>query len=463
MIEPRLNSNDRIFPRIKNQIYDIYRLAIPIVLSRSGMMTLIVVDAAMVGHFSAVELGYQSIGLAPMMLIIVTSIGLMSGTLVTTANYYGSKNFKKCGLVWRQSLVYAFFLGIIGILISSFGEEILIASGQNKELSSGGGRIIQILGWSTPALLIYIASSFFLEGIKRPNATMLIMLLGNLTNIFLNWILVFGNFGFPILGATGSAYSTGAVRIVMAVSIVYYIWTLRDHIKFNIRGSNYLFLNGGWKKWSRMRRIGFGGGASNAIESGAFSSMTIFAGLLGIIELGAFTLSFNMLALTFMFALGFGSATAVCVGNASGRSDILAIKIAGWTGLGLTILTLAFLGSLLALFNNQIASSFTQDADLIVKTSSMIAFIGVVLVIDGGQSVMAHALRGCGETWVPAALHCISYILVMIPLGYYLSIISGRGILGLFESILIGSILSLFLGSLRFTFLTKKGVNLKHN
>jgi MATE family multidrug resistance protein len=86
----------------------------------------------------------------------------------------------------------------------------------------------------------------------------------------------------------------------------------------------------------------------------------------------------------------------------------------------------------------------------------MIAFIGIVLVIDGGQSVMAHALRGCGETWVPAALHFISYILVMIPLGYYLSIISGRGIAGLFESILIASVLSLSLGSIRFNFLTKK-------
>lgn len=456
MIEPRLNQSDKIFFVIKNQVYDIYRLAIPIVLSRAGMMTLIVVDAAMVGHFSALELGYQSIGLAPMMFIIVTSIGLMSGTLVTTANYFGSKNLKKCGLVWRRSLAYAFFLGIIGILISSFGEEILLASGQNKALASGGGKIIQILGWSTPALLIYIASSFFLEGLKRPNATMLIMLLGNLSNIFLNWILVFGNFGFPALGASGSAYSTGAVRIIMAVSIVYYIWTLRDHIKFNIRGSNNIFLNGGWNEWSRMRKIGFGGGASNAIESGAFSSMTIFAGLLGIIELGAFTLSFNMLALTFMFALGFGSATAVCVGNASGRGDIVEMRIAGWTGLALTIITLALLGSLLALFNSQIASSFTQDADLIVKTSSMIAFIGIVLVIDGGQSVMAHALRGCGETWVPAALHFISYILVMIPLGYYLSIISGRGIAGLFESILIASVLSLSLGSIRFNFLTKK-------
>jgi MATE family multidrug resistance protein len=416
---------------------------------------MLIVDAAMVGHYSSQELAYQSIGLAPMMFLLVTAFGLMNGTLVATAFHSGSGNLGRCGAIWRRSLIYALALGIIGVFISSFGEFFLISTGQTANLARGGGEIISILGWSMPPMLIFVASSFFLEGLKRPKAGMYIMIVGNIANVILNWLWVFGNAGFPELGAAGSALSTVVVRIIMACAIVYHIWHLSDHSALNIRVYANMIYNGGWQAWLTIRRIGFGGGASNAIESGAFSSMSIFAGLLGIIPLSAFTIAFNMLALTFMFALGLGSATAVCVGNAKGRKDKTEMAIAGWTGLTLTLISMMLLGSLLAVFSNHIASGFTNDPQLIVITAPIIAFIGVVLILDGGQSVMAHSLRGCGETWIPATLHVISYIMVMIPLGYYLSLILGRGAMGLFESILIASIVSLSLASVRFYHITK--------
>ena len=449
------NKNKSPITIIKRQTKEIFGLAVPTVLSRAGMMIMLIVDAAMVGHYSSQELAYQSIGLAPMMFLLVTAFGLMNGTLVVTAFHYGSGDFVKCGPIWRRSLVYASALGVIGIFLSSFGELFLISTGQTASLSKGGGEIISILGWSMPPMLIFVASSFFLEGLKRPEAGMYIMLVGNISNIILNWFLVFGYAGFPELGAAGSALSTVIVRIIMACTIVCYIWHLSDESTLKIRVKTNVIFKGGWQAWSEIRRIGFGGGASNAIESGAFSSMSIFAGLLGIIPLSAFTIAFNMLALTFMFALGLGSATAVCVGNAQGRKDKSGTAIAGWTGLALTIFSMMLLGTLLAFFSNHIASGFTNDPNLIVSAAPIIAFISLVLIMDGGQSVMAHALRGCGETWVPAALHAISYIMIMIPIAYYLSLIANRGAMGLFEGILIASIVSLSLASMRFYYITK--------
>ena len=449
------NKNGSLLITIKRHITEIFGLAVPTVLSRAGMIVMLIVDAAMVGHYSSQELAYQSIGLAPMMFLLVTAFGLMNGILVVTAFHCGSGNLEKCGPIWRRSLIYALALGIIGVFLSSFGEFFLISTGQTANLAKGGGEIISILGWSMPPMLIFVASSFFLEGLKRPKAGMYIMIIGNIANVILNWLWVFGNAGFPELGAAGSAISTVAVRTIMACTIVYYIWHLSDQSILSIRVHADMIYNGGWQAWSKIRRIGFGGGASNAIESGAFSSMSIFAGLLGIIPLSAFTIAFNMLALTFMFALGLGSATAVCVGNAKGQKDRREMAIAGWTGLALTLISMMILGSLLALFSNHIASGFTNDPQLIVIAAPIIAFIGLVLILDGGQSVMAHSLRGCGETWIPAILHVISYIMVMIPLGYYLSIVVGRGAMGLFESILIASIVSLSLASVRFYHITK--------
>jgi MATE family multidrug resistance protein len=447
--------NEKIILTIKRHAQDILRLAIPTVVSRAGMMSMMIVDAIMVGHYSAKELAYQSIGLAPMMFMMVTCFGLLTGTLVLTAYHVGARNKHECGAVWRRSIILALLLGLTGTIISSFGEEFLLIVGQMPDLAAGGGKIISIIGWSMVPMLIFVASSFFLEGLKRPKVGMYIMIISNITNIFLNWILVFGHFGSPKLGAVGSAYSTGLVRTIMACGITLYIWNLKDQKDLNIRVHANILLKGGWNAWSKLRKIGLGGGVSHAIESSAFASMTLFAGLLGILPLGAFTIAFNMLALTFMFALGFGSATAVSVGMAHGRNDIRDMDFAGWTGLGITVISMSILGALLISFNTQIASSFTNDQTLVSLAAPMIAFIALVLIVDGGQSVMAFALRGCGETWVPATLHIIAYIIIMVPLAYYLALISERGAIGLFESILVASIVSGGLAAIRFQCLTK--------
>jgi MATE family multidrug resistance protein len=440
---------------VKRHARDLIRLAGPTILGRAGMMTMMIVDSVMVGHYSAQELAYQSIGLAPMMFLMVTGFGLLTGTLVMTAFHLGANENEECGGVWRRSISYAVTIGLIGAILSSFGEEFLLLTGQTADLARGGGRIIAIIGWSMPPMLLFVASTYFLEGLKRPKVGMYIMIIGNFCNVALNWVLVFGHFGVPELGAQGSAWATIGVRIIMAGSIFYYVWNMSDHEEFAIRNHAKMFLGGGWQAWSRLREVGLGAGASNAIESGAFSSMSLIAGLLGILSLGAFTIAFNILALTFMFALGLGSATAVCVGSAHGHGNRRDMAFAGWTGLGLTIISMAVLGTVLVVLNNQIASGFTNDAELVIRAAPMIAFISLVLIADGGQSVMAHALRGCGETWVPAALHVVAYLVIMIPLAWYLALPAGHGAIGLFESILVASIVSVILAAIRFWYLSK--------
>ncbi|MBT3915470.1 MAG: MATE family efflux transporter [Rhodospirillaceae bacterium] len=434
---------------------DIFHLAVPTITARAGMMVMMIVDAVMVGHYSAQELAFQSIGLAPMMFLMVSSFGLLTGTLVMTAFHLGAKELRQCGAVWRRSITYAFALGLIGAVASNFGVEFLLLTGQSQELAEGGGRIIGILGWSMPPMLIFVATGFFLEGLKQPKVGMYIMIIGNLFNIALNWVLVFGHLGAPEMAAAGSAWSTVCVRTIMMTCILYYVWNLKNHVELGIRKHANLIAAGGWNAWAKLRHIGLGAGASAAIESGAFSSMSLIAGLLGILSLGAFSIAFNMLALTFMFALGLGSATAVCVGSAHGRGERRDMAYAGWTGLGLTVISMSILGIILFLFSGQIAAGFTSNQDLISRAAPLIGFIALVLIADGGQSVMAHALRGCGETWVPAALHIIAYFVIMIPLAWYLALPAGRGAIGLFEAILIASIVSVTLASIRFRIISR--------
>ncbi len=441
---------------IQHHSGDIFRLAVPTIASRAGFMIMMIVDTVMVGHYSARELAYQSIGLAPMMFIMVTSFGLLTGAMVVTAYNRGAGLHDECGPVWWRSVFYATILGLVGLALSLFGEEFLALTGQSDELVSGGGRIIRILGYGAPPMFIYVASAFFLEGLKRPMFAMYMMIVGNIVNVGLNWVLIFGQFGMPEMGAEGSAWATVGVRMILATSIIFFIWFLPDRLELGIPKRPKILFVGGWREWSQQRKIGYGAGVSNGLESAAFSSMSLMAGLLGVLSLGSYSIAFNMLALVYMIALGSGSATAVCVGNAHGRKDYRDMAFAGWIGLSLTVLTMAAFGSGLLIFNTQIATGFTGDAELAKLAAPLIAFVSIVVVADGGQSVMAHALRGRGETWSPAAMHVVSYLLIMIPLAWYLAHAIDRGARGLFEAILIASLVSLTLLSFQFWRLSRR-------
>lgn len=437
---------------------DIFRLAVPTIASRTGFMVMMIVDTVMVGHYSARELAYQSIGMAPMMFIMVTCFGLLMGTMVITAFNRGAGLHHECGAVWRRSIFYALILGLIGSLLSFFGEEFLILAGQSDELAVGGGRIMRILGYGAAPMFIYIASAYFLEALKRPLIGLYLMIAGNVVNVGLNWIFIYGHFGLPEMGAAGSAWATFGVRVFLAICIILVIWNLHDRVALGIPVRTNLVFKGGWRDWERQRRIGYGAGVSNGVESAAFSGMTLMAGLLGIMSLGSYSIAFNMLALIFMIALGTGSATAVCVGNAHGRKDYRDMAFAGWIGLGLTLVIMAAFGSVLFIFNTQLAAGFTKDAELAKSAASLIAFVSIVAVADGAQSVMAHALRGRGETWSPAAMHVVSYLMIMIPLAWYLTNYAGHGARGLFESILVASVVSTTLLSFNFWRLSRRDI-----
>jgi len=436
--------------RLRRHVTELVRLAGPVVVSRLGIMTLALVDTLMVAQYSSEELAYQSIATAPLGAAIAGCVGLMLGTLVVTSHEFGREDHAMCGAVLRRSLPYAFWVGIAATVVSLLGIPFLRLTGQSEAIAVGGGQVIVVLGLGMAPLMVYIVASFFLEGIRRPMPVMLVMLAGNLLNVLANWVFVHGHWGLPAGGAVGSAWATNLVRLLMALTLLAYIWWLPRGEAFAVRRP----WRGGWKAWAQQRRIGYAGGLSIGMEAVAFATLGIFAGWLGIVALGAHAIAFNVLALVFMIALGLASATAVRVGIAYGRGDQPDVVLAGWTGLGLNSAIMIGLGVVLASFAPLIASAYSDDQALLGLAATLIAFTAFILIADGGQVVMAHALRGREDSWVPTWCHAFSYFGVMVPLAYLLAIEFGHGVMGLFQAVLIASIVSVALLSLRFWWLS---------
>ncbi|MCB2090341.1 MAG: MATE family efflux transporter [Alphaproteobacteria bacterium] len=437
--------------RVKRQFSQLVTLSIPIILQRLGIMTLGIVDTAMVGHYSTVEVGYQGIANSALAsTLIIAFIGLLMGTMVLTSNAYGAKDYKKCGQIWRRSIPYSLVFGFLGFGICFFGEPILLFLGQTEDIARGGGEVIRVLSIGIPMTALMLCSQFFLEGINRPLPGMIFMFIANLLNIFLNWILVYGHFGFEPMGVIGSAWSTNIVRIFLAGSLLFYIVFFVDREKYGLFDK----VDMSWNIWRKQRHIGYAAGFTNIVEHLGFAALYVFAGLLGVISLGAATIAFTVFGVPFMICYGVAGATSVRVGIALGRGDRHDMALAGLCGLAFNGMICLPLMSILHFAPDTIAGIFSEDTALVAATIPLIALSAWMLFLDTAQTVMGNALRGLQDIWVPAIFYVFCYSLIMIPLAYFLTFTLEHGAIGLIECIIVASFLSLTLLSSRFFYLT---------
>ena len=432
---------------LRDHLSELLRLAAPVVVARTGILTMATADLVMLGHYGAADVAWYGLGMTPFIVLLLIGIGLLTGTLVMTSHARGAGRRADCGPVWRRSLPYALVIGLAGMVISQFAESFFLLIGQAPAIAAGGGAVSAIAGLALVPTLIHSNSSYFMEGLARPLPGMTVILGGNVLNILLNWLLIFGHWGFPEMGASGAIAATSIVRCCMAVALAGYIWWLPDRETFAIRKP----LDGGWwRGGGEQWRLGYAAGVSQGVESTAFNSLTLMAGLLGPVALASYSISLNLTALIFMLALGFGAATAVRVGAARGAGDHHRMVAAGWIGLGATAAIMAALGVLLWLLRANIAAFYTSDAELLVILPMLFGIVAFFLIPDGGQVVMTFALRGAGDAWAPTSIHLMSFFVVMIPAAWILAFPMGLGVIGLVISIALGASAALVALSLRF-------------
>lgn len=440
--------------RLGQHIARTLRLALPVMVSRAGMIVLVAVDTAMTGHAGPEELAFYALGLAPQIFVLLVGLGLMLGTVVMTAQADGAGRPEDCGAIWRVALVHATLIGLLALALMYGGEWFLLLTGQTDELAGGAARVMIALGWSLPATLMFIATTLFLEGIGRPLPGLLIMVLANLLNIALNWLLIGGNWIFPALGAEGAALATTGVRWFMFLAILAYVLVRVDRAHYGLKGPIADFRRLG----RTLRRIGYPIALTQGLESGAFASMTIFAGLMGSVQVAAYQIAMTSIALVFMCAQGFATAASIRVGNAVGRNDSPGVRIAGWTATALACAALALFAVLFATQAHWVARFYSSDAEVIAVALVTVTLTGLVLIPDGLQAVLIGALRGMGDVWPATGLFLIAFWLVMVPAGYVLGVVQEHGAAGLIMAIFIGTTVAALFMAWRFQRIARRAV-----
>ncbi len=421
-------------------------LALPVMLARAGLVVMIAVDTILVGRASSHELAFFAISAAPQIIMIAVSVGLMVGTVVLTAQADGAGRQQECGRFWRLAMLLSAGIGLLFSAILIRGDLLLLALGENADITQGGGRVMQMWAVGMPAAVLYGATGTFLEGISRPRAGMVVTLGANLVNLPLAWMLIFGKFGMPAMGAMGAALATSLTRWLMFAVMAGYVLCMPDRERFGIHAP----LKGYYHLIGRMMLLGLPVAFAVTCETTAFSGATIIAGWLGEIPLAAYQLSINVTSFFYMLTLGLGTAAAVRVGNAVGRDDPRGVRQAGWIAVAMIFVVMLAIGVGIHFFRNGIASVYTGDLAVIEAALPALAVISFLVIFDGVQGVLMGALRGTGDVLLPMVSYVIAFWGCALPLCYYWGYRQAGGAAGIAQALTAGLLVICSLLAMRF-------------
>jgi MATE family multidrug resistance protein len=272
-----------------------------------------------------------------------------------------------------------------------------------------------------------------LQAMHRTTPIVGAILVANVVNVALNWILIFGHLGAPAMGAAGSGWSTSAARWMMAISVyVFGRRHLAPHVsplRSDARAPAPLL---------RMLLLGAPIGVQYVLELGAFGAIALLMGFIGTAEVAAHQIALNLASLTFMAPLGISAAAAVRVGNAIGRADLEGAKHSARAALSLGIAVMAGMAVLLIAVPDLLARAYTSEASVVLVAVALIPIAGFFQVFDGIQVVAVGVLRGLGDTTAPMLINILGFWLIGLPVSLWLAFRVDAGPEGLWWGLVAG-------------------------
>lgn len=431
------------------------RLAGPVIVARAGLVVMLTVDTFMTGLAGAGEIAKLGLGLSPVMVFMLATVGLLQGSMVLIAQANGARDYARCGQVWRVALIHAAVLGSTFALIGFVAEDIFLAVGHDPELARGAARVTMEFAWGMPGVMLYVATGYLLEGIGRPRAGMIIMLVANVINVFADGIFAAGWWGWvEPMGADGAVITTSVIRWGIFFAILGVVLSMKDRAKFGVTGARTPFRPIAKRLW----RIGAPVAVTGAFENGAYAVLAQMAGLIGAAALAAHQVTINVLTLAYMGANGMAAATSVRVGNAVGRGDRHGISLSGWTGiaLGAGLMSLASAGFLI--FPREIGDLFLHGAsDSMHIVAATLTAAGIFIVFSGSMAVSMGALRGAGDMMIVILAYALGYGLIGVTMAWVFAFRLGLGAPGLIYGLLTGILAGLALLLWRFRTVARRG------
>ena len=398
-------------------------------------MSMGLVDTLMVGRLGPAAIGATGMGSGVFTAIVIFGMGLMLGLDALVSRSAGAGRPDECAHWLHQGIVLAFCVAPFVMLLTWGAFVTIDAWGLNPQIRVLARPYLRVIALGALPLLLYAAFRRYLQGVHVVRPIMYALVSANLVNAGANAILIYGRFGAPALGVTGSAWATCIARVYMAVFL--YAAIRREHRRGGDAHRHVPFA----LDRARLRRlIALGAPAASQItlEVGVFVLATALAAKLDSVSSASHQIALNIASVVFMVPLGLSSAGAVRVGHAVGARDIRRARRAGWTALALGGMVMTLLGLILFLFPVPMLRAFTTDVRVIGIGTRLLMIAAAFQLFDGTQAIATGVLRGLGDTRTPMVMNVIGHWVLGLPVGYALCFQFGWGVSGLWVGLSIG-------------------------
>ena len=418
-------------PFYKNNL----KIALPIVLTQVGGGIVALMDNVMVGHLGAVELASVAFANSIFVLGQVFVMGAVMGLTPLVGQAFVQSDLERVKALFYNALVFVCVLGLAVTLILGLVYPFFDYMGQDTNVVRWAKPYFLLQVFSLLPLLFFCLFKQFLEGLGNTKVAMIITLVANIVNIVLNYLLIYGKFGFPYWGVVGAGVATLISRILMAVGFFVYVRT--NDSWWNYLKDITIDLFQARKVWA-VARVGMPIGGHMLLECTAFALSAIMVGWLGAVPLAGNQIAQNISHLTFMLVVGIGSATTIRVSHRLGEKNFYALRMAGKASVHLCLLTNTLMAIFMIVFSRQIPRIFTTDMAVIDAAAPLLVLAGLFQISDGLQTVGASILRGLTDVKRPVIYAFISYICINLPLGYLLAFKFHMGASGVWIGFIVG-------------------------
>lgn len=424
----------------------IAKLSYPIIIGQLGIVLMGVADVIMVGKVDATNLAAAALGNSIFFLVSILGIGTLTAISPLVAKSKGAGHPNECAILFRQGLKAA-------VLLTAFISTIIFILtinidwfGQDEEVTRLAKSFLHLLNAGIIFMLLFFAGKQFSDGLSVTKPSAVITIIALSLNILLNWLLIYGNWGFPKLGLNGAGIATMIARMFMGTAMLLYIFRnsiYKPYLHIKEKTQNLFFLK-------EIFQVGLPSGLQYTFEMGAFAAAAIIIGWFGKFELAAHQVAINIASVTYMVATGISAAGAIAVGDALGRKHKTDLMRSGRAALVLGVLFMSVCGLVFALFNHQIVGLYTSDVLVTDMATKLLLIAALFQLSDGTQSVSLGILRGITDTKIPTLVTVVAYWIIGIPVGLWMADYFAIGLYGIWFGLTVGLTFSAVMLSIRF-------------
>ncbi len=438
------------------------KLAYPVILGMLGHTLVAFVDNVMVGQLGTAELA--AVSLANSFMFIAMSLGIGFSTAITPlvakadgeGNFHYGKSTFKHGFFLCVILSFLLFLGVF------LSKPILYVMQQPQEVVELAIPYLNLVAASLIPLIVFQSFKQFSDGMSMTKYPMIATLIANIINVVLNYLFIFGKFGFPELGIVGAAIGTLVSRIIM----VFYLWFL---LLRNNKTKPYLldlnFLNLSKEMINKLFNLGFPSAMQMFFEVAIFTAAIWLSGILGKNPQAANQIALNLSSMTFMVAMGLSVVAMIRVGNQMGLNKYAELRRIAFSIFLIAILFAIIFASLFLIFNDILPklyldfddpSKIFDNYEVLEIAKTLLIIAAIFQISDTIQVIALGALRGMQDVLIPTLITFISYWVIGFPISYYLSMYTEYKSTGIWIGLLAGLTASGLLLFIRFNHLSNK-------